>query len=334
MGNQVNDVGIIGTGMYLPQRVLNNLDLEKMVDTSDEWIVQRTGISERRLIEDSMPAYKMGVEAGRMAIENAGLTSEDIDLIIATTFAPDYYSPAMASLIQKDLGAKKAAAFDINAACTGFVYGLTVAEQFVKTGFYKNVLLVSCEANSRVVDFKDRNTCILFGDGAGAAVVSQVPEGYGILSQVIFSDGEGGDVITVPSTFLSEQDRLKRPNQNKRVISLDGSEVMKFAVRSMVSSVQAVLEKGGMEVHDVDLLIPHQANIRIIEGATKRLNIQDEKVFKNMQKYGNMSSASIPIAICEAVQEERLKDGDHLVLVGFGGGLTWGANLLKWHSKS
>lgn len=324
------NAGIIGLGSFLPEKVLTNADLEKMVQTSDEWIVQRTGMSKRRIIDDNMPAYMMGVEASKKAIENAGLSSEDIDLVLTTTFAPDYYSPATACNIQKEIGAKRAAAFDINAACTGFVYGMVVAEQFIKTGFYKNILLVSCEANSRVVDWEDRNTCILFGDGAGAAVLTGVDSEFGLKTSAIYSDGEGGDVITVPSTYLKGEGRRVTEGENARVINLDGSEVMKFAVRSLVSSVNVVLDNEGLTVGDIDCLIPHQANIRIIEGAIKRLKINEDKVFKNIGKYGNMSSASIPVALNEAVEEGKIKHGDNVVLVGFGGGLTWGANLIKW----
>jgi 3-oxoacyl-[acyl-carrier-protein] synthase-3 len=331
MESQKYGVGIVGTGLFLPEKILTNFDLEKMVETSNDWIVQRTGIHQRRIIHEDMPAYEMGVEAGRKAIEDAGLVSEDIDLILTTTFASDYYSPAAASCIQKGLGATRAAAFDVNAACTGYIYGLTIAEQFIRTGYYKNVLVVSVEANSRVVDWKDRNTCILFGDGAGATLLSRVPEGYGIQSSALFSDGEGGKVITVPSTFITEKDIQKRSGENKRVLSLDGSEVMKFAVRSMVSSVNLVLEKGGISVEEMNFLIPHQANIRIIEGAVKRLNMDESKVYKNIDRYGNMSSASIPVALCEARKEGKLKSGDYVVMVGFGGGLTWGSTLMKWY---
>jgi 3-oxoacyl-[acyl-carrier-protein] synthase III len=331
MEDQRYGVGIIGTGLFLPEKVLTNFDLEKMVDTSDDWIVQRTGIRQRRVINEDMPAYEMGVEAGRKAIEEAGIVPEDIDLILATTFAPDYYSPSTASSIQKGLGASRAAAFDLNAACTGYIYGVTVAEQFIKTGYYKNVLVVSVEANSRVVDWKDRNTCILFGDGAGATLLGRVPEGYGIQSSALFSDGEGGGVITVPATFITEKDIQKRTGENKRVLALDGSEVMKFAVRSMVSSVNLVLEKAGLSIEEMDCLIPHQANIRIIDGAVKRLNMDESKTYKNIDRYGNMSSASIPVALYEAKREGKIKSGDHVVMVGFGGGLTWGSILMKWY---
>jgi 3-oxoacyl-[acyl-carrier-protein] synthase III len=333
MENKTKAVGIIGVGSFLPENIVTNHDIAKLVETNDEWVVQRTGISERRVLDKDLPTYTMGVEAGKKAIEDAGLTPGDIDLILVTIFAPDYFTPSAACLIQKDLGATKAAAFDINVACTGFIYGVTIAQQFIETGFYKNVLVISCDANSKVLDWQDRNSCILFGDGAGAAVVSEVPSGYGIKSSLLGSDGTGGECITAPATYFGEKDLEKRIHDNKRVIWIDGSEVMKFAVRIMVSATNACIEKASSSIEDVSLLIPHQANIRIIEGAVKRLNISSDKVFKNVHKYGNMTSASTPVALCEAVKEGRIKDGDNIVLVGFGAGLTWGSIFMKWYKQ-
>lgn len=323
-------IGILGIGAHLPERVLSNADLEKMVDTSNEWIVQRTGISERRILEHDIPAYEMGVHSSQQALKNAGVHPDEVDLIIATTFAPDYFSPATASNIQREIGAKNAAAFDLNAACTGFVYGISVGQQFIASGMYEKVLVVSVEANSRVIDWSDRGTCILFGDGSGAVLLGKVEKGSGILETKLYSDGEGAEFIKVPATYNANPDASNTEGKNTQVIQLDGSEVMKFAVRSMVSSIESILEKAGISSQDLNLLVPHQANIRIIEGAIKRLEIPKEKVFMNIHKYGNMSSASIPIALFEAYRENRLKKDDLVAIVGFGGGLTWGASLLRW----
>lgn len=325
--------GILGTGRAVPERILTNKDLESMVDTSDEWIIQRTGISQRRILDKNMPLYKLGAEASIKAIENAGITPEDIDLIIATTESGDYHTPAMASLIQREIKAKNAAAFDLNAACTGGVYGINVAQKFIITETYKYVLVVSCEALSRITDWSDRNTCVLFGDGSGAIVLSKVENGYGILSSCLGSDGNLGHNITVPLCYLDENDDQLRKSENKRVIWMDGSEVFKFAVRVMVQSTKEVIEDAGINIEDIKLIIPHQANIRIIDNAAKRLGISAEKIFTNVEKYGNTSSASISIALDESREKGLLKKGDYVVLVGFGGGLTWAASLIRWYRE-
>lgn len=332
MSKKNNDaVGILGIGRCVPEKVVTNFDLEKMVDTSDEWIVKRTGISERRILEKETPAYEMGVEAARQAIEDAGLSPLDIGMIIATTSTPDYLTPSTACLIQADIGAANAAVFDLNAACTGFIYGMTVAQQFILTGYHKYILVVGCEALSRAVDWEDRNTCVLFGDGAGAFVLGPAEEGYGIIDSYLKADGTQGRNLTIPCCYASEDDRKVRVREEKRVIWMDGSEVFKFAVRAITEAVEAVLAKGEMKVEDLDLVIPHQANIRIIDGAVKRLDLREDKVFTNIHRYGNISSSSIPVAVYEAIGENRLKKGDNVVLVGFGGGLTWGALLIKWN---
>lgn len=323
-------VGILGLGSYVPGKVLSNYDLEKIVETSDEWIIKRTGISERRILDEKMPAYILGVNAANEAIKNAGLTSEDIDLIIVTTEAPDYLSPTTSCIIQKHIGASKAATFDLNAACTGAMYGMTVAKQFIATGYYKYVLIVACEGLSKLVDWKDRNTAVLFGDGAGAVVLGPVEDGYGIMSTYLGSDGNLGHNITIPCCYINEDDILKRKHENKRVIWMDGGEVFKFAVRIMASATEVILENSGITLNDVKLIVPHQANIRIIEGATKRLNYPIEKVFINLHKYGNISSASIPVALDEAYKGGLISKGDYIILVGFGGGLTWGSMLIRW----
>lgn len=323
--------GILGLGSHTPEKVLTNFDLEKMVDTSDEWIVKRTGISERRILDNNSLISELGGKSAEKALANAGLKAEDIDLIIATTSTPDYLCPSMACLVQKYIGAVNAAAFDLNAACTGFVYGLTVAEKFISSGFYKHILLVACEGLSRTIDWEDRNSCVLFGDGSGAAVIGPVEDGYGIIASYLGADGSNGHLITIPCCSITEADLEHRPRENKRALWLDGSEVFKFAVRMMPEATEKVLEKAGMTKDDIDLIIPHQANIRIIDGAAKRLGIPPEKVFTNVHKYGNISSASIPVALEEAVNAGQVKKGYNIVLVGFGAGLTWGSVIMRWN---
>jgi len=325
-----NNYGILGVGSCLPEKVFTNHDWEKLVDTTDEWITKRTGISERRILEKEQPTHELGIKAAKMALEDAGLTAEDLDLIIVATETPDYLSPSMSCLIQKGIGAKKAAAFDLNAACSGFIYSMTVAGQFIKTGVYKYVLVIGCEGLSKVMDWKDRNTCVLFGDGAGAAVLGPVEEGYGVLNTYLGAAGDLGHNLTIPCCFITEEDIAKRPNENKRVLWMDGSEVFKFAVKIMEQCTRQVLEEIGMSLDDIKLIVPHQANIRILESSTKRLGVENEKVFSNLHKYGNISSASIPVALNETYREGKIAKGDNLVFVGFGGGLTWGAAVVKW----
>lgn len=323
-------IGIIGTGSCLPDKILTNSDLEKMVDTSDEWIIKRTGISERRILEDDVPVYSLGIKAAQNALESAKIVPEDIDLIIVATESADYMTPSTACIIQGAIGAKNAAAFDVSAACTGFIYGLTIAQQFIANGAYKKVLVIGCEGLSKVTDYKDRNTCILFGDAAGAVVMSEVEEGYGILNTYLGSDGENAMCITLPNTYVNEAEAGKRVNGKMNSVWMDGAEVFKFAVKTMSSATTRVLDEINMTVDDLQFVFPHQANTRIIDGAIKRLGITDEKLHNIIQKYGNISSASIPVAMDEAYREGKLKKGDNIVMVGFGGGLTWGSAALKW----
>ncbi len=318
-------------GSCVPEKTLTNSDLEKMVDTSDDWIIKRTGISERRILEKDEPAYRLGVEAAKQAIEDAGLKVEDIDLIIVTSTTPDYLVPSTSCIIQKEIGAVKAAAFDLAAACTGFVYGITVAQQFIQTGFFRYVLVVSSEGMSKVTEWKDRNTCVLFGDGAGAAVLGKVEDGYGIISTYIDADGTQGNNITIPCFYVPQEDVARRANyENKRTLWQEGQEVFKFAVKIMPYATEKVLKDAGIKTEDLKYIIPHQANIRIIDSAAKRLGIEPEKVYTTIRKYGNISSASIPVALTDAYRKKCLQKGDYLVFVGFGGGLTWGATLLRW----
>ncbi|EIJ81862.1 3-oxoacyl-(acyl carrier protein) synthase III [Bacillus methanolicus PB1] len=305
--------GIIGIGRSLPEKIVTNFDLEKIMDTSDEWIRTRTGIEERRVADDQTDTSDMAYEAAVKAIENANISAEEIDLILVATVTPDHAFPSVACMLQEKLGAKKAAAMDISAACAGFMYGMVTAKQFIETGVYKYVLLVGAEKLSKVVNWKDRNTSVLFGDGAGAAVIGPVSEGRGILSFELGADGTGG----------------KHLYQDEYVI-MNGREVFKFAVRQMGESSINVLEKAGLSKEDVDFLIPHQANIRIMEAARQRLELPEEKMSKTVHKYGNTSAASIPISIVEEVEAGKIKEDDLIVMVGFGGGLTWGAIAMRW----
>lgn len=324
------NVGIAGIGSYVPERVLTNSDLEKMVDTSDEWIKTRTGIEQRRIARDDESTSDMAYNAAVKAISNAGLTPEDIDLIIVATITSDMYTPSTACKVQERLGAKRAAAFDVSAACTGFIYGITTASQFILTGYYKNALVIGADKLSSIIDWKDRNTCVLFGDGAGAVVLHAADNGSGILSTNLGADGNIGKYLTAPSCHITDEERERRNPDSARTIWMDGSEVFKFAVRIMASTTKKALEDANLNTSDVSLIIPHQANIRIIEGAAKRLDIPMENIYINIDRYGNMSAASIPVAIDEAVKEGKVNKGDLIVLVGFGGGLTWGSAVIKW----
>jgi 3-oxoacyl-[acyl-carrier-protein] synthase-3 len=326
--------GISGLGYYVPEKVLTNLDLEKIVDTNDEWIRSRTGISERRIAASGEMTADMAEKAARAALADAGLSPADLDLIIVATCTADYAFPSTASLLQDRLGANSGA-FDLGAACSGFTYALTTAAQFVQTGAARTVLIVGAETMSRVVDWSDRNTCVLFGDGAGAAIVQAVPDGYGVLGFDLGSDGSGGELLKIEPYAEGEvppllEDETVAAKQGDRRIYQNGREVYRFAVNVMGESAVKALQNAGLQSDDVDLLVPHQANIRIIDSAAKRLGLPSDKVFVNVEKYGNTSAASIPIALCEARDAGRIKRDDTIVTVGFGGGLSWGSAVLKW----
>jgi 3-oxoacyl-[acyl-carrier-protein] synthase-3 len=306
--------------------------MESMVDTNDEWIRTRTGICERRISDENTATSDIATTAALRALKNANLKPEDIDLIMVATVTPDMAFPSTACLVQKNIGALNAAAFDLEAACSGFLYGLTIADSFIKTGDYKNILVIGAETLTKIVDFTDRNTCVIFGDGAGAAVVSDVQEGYGILSTYIGADGRGGHLLSVPAGGSRIPTSMESVQNRQHYVKMDGKEVFKFAVKIMGDAAEKALEKCGLDKEDIDYLIPHQANMRIIDASVKRLKISCEKVYINLDKYGNISAASIAIAIDEASRKGLLKDGDIVVLVGFGGGLTWGSAVLKWKS--
>jgi len=322
-------VGILGTGSYVPEQVVTNKDLEKIVDTTDEWIVTRTGISERRKAESHIATSDMSVLAAEKAIEAAGIKPEDIDLIIVATITPDMLFPSTACLIQEKIGAAKASAFDLSAACTGFIYGLSVASQFIATGMYKYVLVVGAEILSRILNPADRSTLILFGDGAGAAVLGPVEEN-GFLSFELGADGSGANLLYQEAGGSRVPASTESVQAGKHYLTMFGNDVFKFAVRIMGEASVKALDKAGLTREDIDYLVPHQANIRIVDAAVKRLELPADKVYVNLNKYGNMSGASIPVALDEAVRNNKIKKGDTVLLVGFGAGLTWGSCVLRW----
>jgi 3-oxoacyl-[acyl-carrier-protein] synthase III len=308
------NAGIIGAGRFLPERIVTNKDLEKMMDTSDEWIRTMTGIEERRIAADTVDTSDLAYEAALNALDHANISADEIDLILVATVTPDQPFPSVACMIQEKLGANRAAAMDISAACSGFMYGMVTAKQFIESGAYRYVLVVGVEKLSKITNWEDRNTAVLFGDGAGAVLLGPVSEGRGILSFELGADGSGG----------------KHLYQENEFITMNGREVFKFAVRQMGESSVNVIEKAGLSKEDVDFLIPHQANIRIMEASRQRLELPIEKMSKTVNKYGNTSAASIPISIVEELEAGKIKDDDLIVLVGFGGGLTWGAIALRW----
>ncbi|MEK3935377.1 beta-ketoacyl-ACP synthase III [Sporosarcina sp. FSL W7-1349] len=307
------NAGFIGIGKCVPTQIVTNADLEERMDTSDEWIRTRTGIEQRHIADEDTDTSDLAYQAAVNAIEDAGLQPEDIGLILVATVTPDQPFPSVSAMIQDRLGAKNAAAMDVSAACAGFMYGIVTAKQFVESGAYPYVLVVGVEKLSKIMDWEDRGTAVLFGDGAGAAVIGKVSEGRGILSFELGADGSGGKHLF-----------------QKRYIQMNGREVFKFAVRQMGESAESVIEKAGLTKEDVDYLIPHQANMRIMEASRERLGLPPEKMSKTIHKYGNTSAASIPISLVDDVADGKVKDDDVIVLVGFGGGLTWGGLCVKW----
>lgn len=326
----MQSVGILGVGKYVPERVLTNKELEQMVDTNDEWITSRTGIKERRIASEQEAASDLAYHASKKALDQAGISAGEIDLIIVATITPDMFFPSTACILQDRLGAKKAAAFDLSAACSGFIYGLANAANFIATGIYKHALVIGVDVLSKITDYTDRNTCVLFGDGAGAAVLGPVSEGRGFKSFVLGAEGAGGDLLKVGAGGSRRPASEESVKNKEHFIHMEGRDVFKFAVRVMDTAAEEALQKAGMTTADIDLLVPHQANIRIIQYALEKLKLPEEKCMINVDRYGNMSAASIPVALAEAAEQERVKQGDTLVLVGFGGGLTWGASVITW----
>ncbi|MHB8156023.1 MAG: beta-ketoacyl-ACP synthase III [Desulfocucumaceae bacterium] len=325
------NAGIIGLGSYVPERVFTNKDMEKIVDTSDDWIFSRTGIRERRFVGPEQATSDLALMAARKAIADAGIEPGDLGLIIVATNTPDSLFPATSCIVQDRLGADGAGAFDLLSGCTGFIYALSVASNFVAGGTYRYVLIIGAETLSRIVDFEDRNTCVLFGDGAGAAVVGPVPDGYGLKHTKLGSDGSGGQHLFVPAGGSRIPATRETVEKRLHFVRMNGREVFKFAVRTCGEGSLEVLEAAGLTVKDLDFFIPHQANIRIIEAAAKRLDLPMEKVLVNVDRFGNTSTASIPMALEEALDKGRITDGDNILMSAFGAGLTWGASLMRWY---
>lgn len=317
--------GIKGTGSYVPPKVITNEDISKIMDTSDEWIRTRTGITERRVTDEGTATSDLALVAAKKSLEAANFDAKDLDLILVATCTPDMLFPSTACILQDKLGANKAVAFDLSAACSGFNYALSVAASFIEASVYKTILVVGADTLTKYLDWNDRTTSVLFGDGAGAALLSPRDDGSGILSNFLYVEGSGGKYLTMPGGG-SRDPEIK----NGRFIKMNGKEVFKFAVRALKTSVREALKSADLNIEDVDLLIPHQANIRIVDHAIKRLNLPKEKVYVNLQKYGNTSAASVPIALDEAVKEGVIKKGNIVALSGFGAGLTSGANIIKW----
>ncbi|HTG00941.1 MAG TPA: beta-ketoacyl-ACP synthase III [Nitrospirota bacterium] len=321
---------ITGTGSYAPKKVVTNHDLAKLVETSDEWITERTGIKERRIAEEGQNTSDLAYEASRRALKAAGVGAEEIDLILVATLTPDMFLPSAGCVLQQKLGAKKAAALDIYAACSGFLYGMSIANAYIHSGIYKNILVVGAEILSRYVDWQDRGTCILFGDGAGAVVIQRSSGKRGILSIHLHSDGELGDLIHLPgggAQYPASHDTVRN---RMHYIKMKGNETFKYAVRALEGAVQEALEHNKVKPEEIDYLVPHQANLRIIQAMAQRLAMPMEKVILTLPKYGNTSAASIPMALDEAVRSNKIKDNHLLLFEAFGGGLTWASALVRW----
>ncbi len=321
---------ITGTGSYVPEKIISNHDLEKKINTSDAWITERTGIKERRVVKAGQTNSDLCLEASRMALQAAGLRPKDLDMIIIATMSGDMPMPSTAAILQRKLGARHAASFDINAACSGFLYGLSVADKFIRTGASRKLLLVGAEVNSRFLDWKDRSTCVLFGDGAGAVVLEPTKGKSGVLSTQLHSDGNLWDYICLPGGGSENPPSAKTIKNRMHFIRMKGNETFKIAVRTLERLVISTLEEHNVETSELAMLIPHQANLRIINATAKRLKLPMSRVAVNVDKYGNTSSASVPIALDEVVREGRIKKGDYVLLEAFGSGLTWGSALIKW----
>jgi 3-oxoacyl-[acyl-carrier-protein] synthase-3 len=328
----VNRLGsrIVGTGSYLPERVLTNRELEQMVETNDDWIVSRTGIRERRVAADHEATSDLGYEASVRALEAAGIKARDLDLIVVATLTPDAQLPATAVYLQHRLGARRAAAFDVAAACTGFIYGIAVVDAMIRTGAVSNCLLVGAEVLSRVLNWKDRGTCIIFGDGAGAAVLTPTRGRAGVLSTHLYAEGGHADLLCIPGGGSRIRASCAAIDQGLQYVHMKGNETFKLAVKGMAEAAQAALAANDLAIGDITLLVPHQANIRIIEATAQRLHLPMSKVYVNIDRYGNTSAATIPIALDEAVREGRAATGDLVLLDAFGAGFTWGSALLRW----
>ncbi|MCJ8330152.1 MAG: ketoacyl-ACP synthase III [Lentisphaeria bacterium] len=324
-------VKVLATGRYLPERVLTNFDLEKIVDTTDEWIRTRTGIETRHIAAEDEATSDMGTQAALRAMEEANVKPEEIDLILVATLSPDKIFPNTACFVQKKIGAVNASCFSIEAACSGFVFGFQIAASMIQTGLYKRALLIGAEMLSSVVNWDDRTTCVLFGDGAGAVVLAQCPESENcFVASDTGSNGEYTDILHVQSGGTADPLTVEKLQNKQNCLEMSGKEVFKIAVNSMVSSAKISLEQANLTIDDIDWIIPHQANLRIIAAVGDRLGINKDKCYINVHRYGNTSAASIPIALDELVRADKIKRGDHILFVAFGGGLTWGSTILKW----
>ena len=326
---------IVGWGSFRPDKILTNNDLARMVETSDEWIYSRTGIRERRIASEKETTATLAFEAAARALQRADLHPSQVEMIIVATSTPEYIFPSTACRVQDYLGATRAGAFDLSAACSGFVYGLSMAAQAIQTESVRNAVVIGAETMSRVLDWEDRGTCILFGDGAGAVVLKGSSVPGGVMASTLRSDGSGGDLLSLPAVYHNPMPMLGpeylHNGHRKNTIEMNGRQVFRFATQVIASSIEETLEKAGLTIDDVALIVPHQANVRIIETAAKRLKIPAERFYMNVHSVGNTSAASIPIALCDAVHDGRLRPDDNVVFVGFGGGLTWAASVVKWN---
>lgn len=320
---------VVSTGLAVPEKILTNHDLEKMVDTSDEWIVTRTGIRERRISDPGVASSDLGTQAAQMALESAGMSAEELELLVVATASGDYLFPSTACVIQKNLKASRATAFDLSAACSGFLYGLTVAYSLLSTGIYRNALIIGTETLTKLTDYQDRSTCILFGDGAGAMLVTLENNTDGIFSSHLGSDGNFTSLLNLPAGGTRQPASPDTVEQHQHFIKMEGNELFKVAVRSMEDAARSTLKKAGYNIEDIDLLIPHQANVRIINALVKRLGIAEDRVYVNIDRYGNTSAASIPIAYHEARKQGLIKKDSLVLMVAFGGGITWASVLLR-----
>jgi 3-oxoacyl-[acyl-carrier-protein] synthase-3 len=321
---------ITGWGMAVPEKVMTNDELARTVDTSDEWITSRTGIRERRIAGPKETTASLAILAAQNALEVADMEPDEIDLIIVATSTPEHIMPATANLVQDALGATKAGAFDLLAACSGFVYALSIGSHIIRSGAMNNILIIGAETFSRILNWSDRSTCVLFGDGAGAFLLQGSDTPGGVLSTLLRSDGSGGDALIVPAGGSKLPASFETVRDNLHTVQMDGKEVYRFATRVMASATREVVQCAGLKLEDIQLIVPHQANRRIIESAARSLELPEEKFFVNLDRYGNTSAASIPLACCEAVKEGRLRPNDHTVLIGFGAGLAWAAAVVKW----
>tara|TARA_Y100000588_G_scaffold385052_1_gene477587 strand:- start:223 stop:1221 length:999 start_codon:yes stop_codon:yes gene_type:complete len=328
--NQLQGCAITGIGSYVPERVLSNSDLEELVDTNDEWITTRTGIKERRMAAENEFTSTMAVKAALKALAQSEVNPTDLDLIVVATITPDMPFPATACLVQQELGATKAAAFDLEAACSGFIYALEVGRAFISSGIYRNVLIIGAEKLSSIIDWQDRNTCVLFGDGAGAAVLQRRNEARGVLATRLGSDGNKAEILAMPGGGCRQPATVDSVNERIHFLKMEGKEVYKNAVTAMTAAAKDVMDRSGLSIEDIKCIIPHQANQRIISAIGERLGAKEGQVFVNLQKYGNTSAASVAVALDEALQSGKIKRGDRILIIAFGAGLTWGATILEW----